>query len=441
MIINFLYYGIVYIIEAAILFLYCHKLFAQKRSVLITLTRYIISFMILIPIAIYCKSWLNGIAFTLIEFIIIYTLYNTSFFNALFHSIILTIVMSLSELVIAMIFPMLTYDYARNIDIISSNIIITAIITKFLYFFIIQIICLIITSHNNRYESQLLNTINTIISLLISVICLTITFIICHIIEVSSFNKQTAQTFAIILIMFFIINFIVYANQQYNQQKSYEFSQLQSQLQKEYDYVEYYKMLAKESEAQNILIHDIKNHLQVISTLNNNNQNDKINNYINCITESSALKTYNRFSDNDILNALLYRYSTICNDKNIKFITDIRSKTLNNISDNDCTALFGNLMDNAYEAGSLVSNAQIELTIIAVENSEYTLIKLLNSCRSNPFTRDNKLITTKNDKKHHGYGLKSIYKIVNKYEGHIEQYYSDDNIFHTVITIKNISTH
>ena len=56
----------------------------------------------------------------------------------------------------------------------------------------------------------------------------------------------------------------------------------------------------------------------------------------------------------------------------------------------------------------------------------------------NPFDEQNdKLATTKSNKHKHGFGIKSIQKIVAKYQGDMQMYYNQESLtFHTVITLK-----
>ena len=65
-----------------------------------------------------------------------------------------------------------------------------------------------------------------------------------------------------------------------NAKRSQEYADLQLLLQKESDSVEYYEMMLAQNENQSILIHDIKKHLQSIRLLNEKNDSDKINDYI-----------------------------------------------------------------------------------------------------------------------------------------------------------------
>ena len=73
--------------------------------------------------------------------------------------------------------------------------------------------------------------------------------------------------------------------------------------------------------------------------------------------------------------------------------------------------LFNNILDNAVEAASLSSGRYIHLEITASLNSYHKIIAI-NSCDNEPRSEKGKLITTKRNKDVHGFGTKSIRKIV-----------------------------
>lgn len=105
---------------------------------------------------------------------------------------------------------------------------------------------------------------------------------------------------------------------------------------------------------------------------------------------------------------------------------------------NDITALFCNLMDNAVEAATGFPASYIELYVNYKKEANLTVISLVNFCRTNPFSKETgELLTVDKNDLYHGYGLKSIEKIVNKYNGDMKIYYDEDSLsFHTIIVLK-----
>ncbi|WP_455619699.1 GHKL domain-containing protein [Eisenbergiella sp.] len=244
--------------------------------------------------------------------------------------------------------------------------------------------------------------------------------------------------FSLSAVFLLTANLFVFGINQYNQKKHSEFTEMQLLLQKETDSTEYYKMLLAQNENQSILIHDIKKHLQSIELLNERKDHVKINEYIQQLMLSSDLREISRTCDHELLNAILSRYKRQCNEKRISFLTDIRSETTDFIADNDLTSLFCNLLDNALEAASNVQNSFIEINIRKREKTPFVVITVINSCRVTPFTpQSGNLITNKPNRHKHGFGIKSIRKIVSKYNGDIQMYYNNETLtFHTIITLK-----
>lgn len=234
-----------------------------------------------------------------------------------------------------------------------------------------------------------------------------------------------------------IVNLLIFGLNQYNQKKHLEFTEMQIQLQKEHDSAEYYKMLIAQNENQRILIHDMKKHLQSIAPLNEDNQNEKIKAYINQLMQSSDLLEFSKICDHKILNNILCRYKKVCNDLHIAFHADIRSNTTTFLSDSDVTSLFCNLLDNAVEASQRIKDPYIEISATQREHTPFIIITIINSCACNPFSPNGELVSSKPDPQAHGFGIKSIEKIVHNYNGNMQMYYDGETFtFHTIIMLK-----
>ena len=256
--------------------------------------------------------------------------------------------------------------------------------------------------------------------------------------ETSSFAAPVDLMVTICAVFLLMVNLLVFGINQYNQKKSQEFTDMQLLLQKESDSVEYYEMMLSQNENQSILIHDIKKHLQSIKLLNDQKASDKINAYIQQLMESSDLKETVKICDNEMLNAILCRYQRQCNEKHIVFHADIRSGTVQSMYQHDLTSLFCNLLDNAVESAKNIPDSFIELTVQKKENSPFIIIIVINSCRSTPvYDQDGLPVSHKTSKDRHGFGIKSIKKVVKQYHGNLQMYYDNNSgTFHTIITLK-----
>ena len=80
----------------------------------------------------------------------------------------------------------------------------------------------------------------------------------------------------------------------------------------------------------------------------------------------------------------------------------------------------------------------MELYVCKQPKTPFVSLSLINSCRKDPFSRDGKLLLPRKDKNgYHGYGIKSVEKIVKKYHGEMKMYYDTENqTFHTILYMK-----
>lgn len=423
-----------FLIEAVILLQYASRLFLSKRSVTSRLTVLSLLYVFLYIVSLWNVKWLNMGLYLIANFIFLATQYHIKWRSAAFHSMVLAAVMGMCELIVYNIIARTTPNFYAQIENFH-NTVLFIICSKILFFAVINLITHFIKIQQKK-EEQFDNSVLLLIFIPITSVFVMLTFV--------SINDNCTLppwiNWMISLNAFFILimNLLVFGINQYSQKKNREYTEMQLLLQKETDFTEYYKMLLTQNENQSILIHDIKKHLQSIESLNEQNARDKISAYIRQLLLSSDLKETARICDNELLNAILARYKRQCDEKHIGFLTDIRSGTLNFMTDSDLTSLFCNLLDNAIEASGNMPDSYIELNISKREKTPFVLITAVNSCRINPFTYDKgNLVTTKSDKHAHGFGIKSIRKVCEKYDGNIQMYYNEESLtFHTVITIR-----
>lgn len=127
----------------------------------------------------------------------------------------------------------------------------------------------------------------------------------------------------------------------------------------------------------------------------------------------------------------------MCNKYEIRFSCIANGEVLNFISEEDIYSLFGNILDNAIQAVKCLEKdkRRILLKIKTVGN----IVSI--SCQ-NPYSQKIELVnglpkTTKGSITEHGFGLKSIKLIAEKYNGTMNLSY-DDNVFSiTLMFIKD----
>lgn len=315
-------YLFVYILEAFLLWWYMSNLFSSiysRKTICINLS---IGYTFLYLVSIAESFFLNTVLFTAINFIFILIFYNVKWSIALFHSLMITSIMGLSEIIISILFSSFNEItvYAKP-DI--TLLILVAVLSKLLYFIGLKIAMVLIprSASKHNYTNKITSLLNIIP--FISFYIVVILYAILLNINISQLFRYMLSSCAVLLLFINILIFYIYYH---IQQKNKEFTELQIQLQKEYDMTEYYKSLFRQNENQQILIHDIRNHLLYISQLNEQNEKDKVSRYLYALLNSSDLQNSVHVSDNELLNSILCHYINICRNKHISFKVDARKK-------------------------------------------------------------------------------------------------------------------
>lgn len=167
----------------------------------------------------------------------------------------------------------------------------------------------------------------------------------------------------------------------------------------------------------NIKCHDLKYRISRISNITDAKDQKE---YIDSVKQTVAIYDNIFQTGNDALDLILTEKSLLCNEYNVKLSCMIDGKTISFMNSTDVYALFGNLLDNAIE--SVLKEPDEEKRIISLLVSEKnggTYIHMENYC-GEPVTFENGFpVTTKNDKAYHGFGVRSIRYLADKYEGNL----------------------
>ncbi len=134
-------------------------------------------------------------------------------------------------------------------------------------------------------------------------------------------------------------------------------------------------------------------------------------------------------------DVILTEKSLLCNKNGIIINIMAEGEKLGFMAKEDIYALFGNMLDNAIEAVKNVDddNRTIMLNIKAV--GEMLVIRESNYY-TDPIEFEDGLPVTKGDKRFHGYGVKSIKFVCDRYDGDIT-IKAENNVFTMNILFMN----
>lgn len=169
--------------------------------------------------------------------------------------------------------------------------------------------------------------------------------------------------------------------------------------------------------------HDLLNHFSIISELLNENK-ESAQEYIQAVTNNQLkiIKTLIK-TGNDCFDAIANTKIALCEKYGIYVQVHVVEKVLNQLPHDEIAILFGNLFDNAIEASKNSEKKTIKLTVQSQDTHLSVCMK--NSIDKSVLNENNTLQTSKEDKIHHGFGIKNIKRVIKKYKGLIS--YDEEN--------------
>ncbi len=208
-------------------------------------------------------------------------------------------------------------------------------------------------------------------------------------------------------------------------------------LETNYDYFKEQLVLQNEN-AQTLrkIRHDILNHLTNIRSLISLNEIDDAVRLLDetaLKTEKAGLEAVN--TGNRIADAVIMSKSAMCKSKNIAFHYKIEPLNDFSIDASDMSSLISNLLDNAIEAAERADKPYVELNIF--RHNAYHVVRVENSISE---SEDRSLRTSKPNASLHGFGIKIVKDIAEKYDGNFTCKF-DGDIFIATIFIRRNTNH
>ena len=196
-------------------------------------------------------------------------------------------------------------------------------------------------------------------------------------------------------------------------------SQLKMQisvLDTQYELIESQYVRAQNFYAENAkLYHDIKHHLRALERLLQNGDRREALAYIESVQEPLQCKMIPVHTGVDIVDTVIYGAKEKAEQRNILLVveTPILPSGLK-LEDREFCVLFANLLNNALEA----AKEQIRLNIAITAG--FLVIEMQNDYKEKPVVKNNHFVSEREqDSLAHGWGMKIIEQIVEKYQGEL----------------------
>ena len=310
------------------------------------------------------------------------------------------------------------------------NLVIQKDLYRFVGVVIIQIVLFYLTrfmiKRTKKDSTYSLKWNEWFVLLIIPVISIfTMSFVSLIIINIEDQLSPMQHIFSILSILGILMTnslvYVLYVNMQKDHAKQLEYSILQQAFKSQEKSVEETKILYQSIRS---IRHDLKQHFQVALTMLHSGKINEAVDYMEKYNDTVLDGISNKvFCDNDVVNYIINSKSKICSDRHIKIYIYIANE-IPEFSDLDLCVLLGNALDNAIEGVSGEGNNEIYLELRNVDN--FFMISVKNTIINSVLEDNPNLISTKNEKEVHGLGILSMKEVVQKYNGSIEFYESDN---------------
>ena len=204
-------------------------------------------------------------------------------------------------------------------------------------------------------------------------------------------------------------------------QKELQYTIMQTQLEeqkKTYDalYTVYHNL--------QILQHDMKNELLCVQKAILDDDQEKAVATLERLTREKItnFRSYVK-TQNDLVDMVLNIKLNYAKEKGI-LVSCLIDTDFAGFDADDLVNLLANSLDNAIES-SLQQKKRKEIAIAIKNKRNYLWIEIKNAISSSVLQKNAKLLTTKANRKYHGFGTESIRNLVEKYDGGTEYYEKD----------------
>lgn len=178
--------------------------------------------------------------------------------------------------------------------------------------------------------------------------------------------------------------------------------------------------------------HDMKQSYSVIESLISDEKYTEASKYIESNINNFGKSEILIDVGNDFVNAILNSKLTFAKSIGIEVICSSTSN-IQGIDDTDLCSLLGNMLDNAIEACEQCKGEKLIEASISIRENKCIII-VSNSVESEIMKNNKALETTKKDAKNHGFGVKSIRTIAEKYGG-LVNFYQEKSLFNCQVVL------
>lgn len=176
-----------------------------------------------------------------------------------------------------------------------------------------------------------------------------------------------------------------------------------------------YKDLIVKYDSSRKIIHDARKHINALEGLIDGDYMETARRYTGLLYTELDKLSPEFISDSAILSVIINDKLDEADNNGILFEIDIQYSDLSFMSEIDITAIFANLLDNAFEACEALSRENRYVKLIVMRYNDFLIINISNRYERINTSPEGTFLSTKDG--HQGIGMTSIRNTVEKYSG------------------------
>lgn len=186
---------------------------------------------------------------------------------------------------------------------------------------------------------------------------------------------------------------------------------------------EYFEASARADKEIRAIRHDMKNNIQVLSLLLENNEYDKMRDYLDELGENLKSTDVSAHTGDTIADAIIAEKKQKASAHGLTLNASGRIKGVE-ISSVDMCKMLANILDNAIEAASdpALSELSSDIRTITLDfrsTGNFFMMIAANPCATCPEIKDGQIKTSKKEKDNHGFGIRNISSAAANYGGEV----------------------
>ena len=171
-----------------------------------------------------------------------------------------------------------------------------------------------------------------------------------------------------------------------------------------------------------LLKHDMKNHTLVILSYLEENKTEEARQYAGEILDKlNRMYTYVNVG-NSLLSYIINSKLSMAKEQGIEIKAEIENLSFSYMDSVDFSSLLNNVLDNAVNGALESEGKKLEVNIVSEKGFDVITVK--NSIDGSVLENNPELATSK-EEPGHGYGMKQMKAVTEKYEGNIDIYEKD----------------